>query len=172
MKPLDYCNTPEVELTASEKFRVQCFLPVIDQYNMSLSKRISAYQELREIFGFLQNLDTINSEQAKKNAEVVCKIYPEDLEDSLGVELVHYSEFLKLYIHEKPDDMSKEHFMLKVLIEKPVRNSFPNVEILLRMYMSIMTTNCSGERAFSKLKLIKDRLSTTMTQENLRTGQF
>ena len=35
------------------------------------------------------------------------------------------------------------------------------------MYFCIIT-NCSGERSFSKLKLIKDyRWSTAMTQENL-----
>ena len=32
---------------------------------------------------------------------------------------------------------------------------------------SIMVTNCSGERSFSKLKFIKNRLRTTMTNERL-----
>ena len=30
-----------------------------------------------------------------------------------------------------------------------------------------MITNCSGERSFSKLKFIKNRLRTSMTQERL-----
>ena len=31
-----------------------------------------------------------------------------------------------------------------------------------------MVTNCSGERSFSKLKFIKNRLHTTMTNERVR----
>jgi hypothetical protein len=30
-----------------------------------------------------------------------------------------------------------------------------------------MVSNCSGERAFSKLKIIKNRLRTTLSQEKL-----
>ena len=35
------------------------------------------------------------------------------------------------------------------------------------MYLVLMVTNCSAERAFSKLKLIENRLRTSMTQERL-----
>ena len=35
------------------------------------------------------------------------------------------------------------------------------------MYLVLMVTNCIGERSFSKLKHIKNRLRTTMTQERL-----
>ena len=31
------------------------------------------------------------------------------------------------------------------------------------MYLILMVTNCSGERSFSKLKYIKNRLRTTLT---------
>ena len=45
--------------------------------------------------------------------------------------------------------------------------SFPNVEIALRMYLIPMVTYCSGERSFSKLKYVKNRLRTTMTNERV-----
>ena len=35
------------------------------------------------------------------------------------------------------------------------------------MYSILMVTNCSGERSFSKLKYIKNRLRTTMTNERV-----
>ena len=38
----------------------------------------------------------------------------------------------------------------------------PNIEIMLRIYLSMKVTNCSGERSFSKLKLIKTRLRSIM----------
>ena len=45
--------------------------------------------------------------------------------------------------------------------------SFPNVEIALRSTDVLMVTNCSGERSFSKLKYIKNRLRTTTTNERV-----
>ena len=48
-----------------------------------------------------------------------------------------------------------------------VRCTFPNVDVLLRIYLVLMISNCSGERSFSKLKLIKNRLRTSLGQEKL-----
>ena len=36
--------------------------------------------------------------------------------------------------------------------------TFPNIEIALRIYLSLMVSNCSCERSFSKLKRIKNEL--------------
>ena len=57
--------------------------------------------------------------------------------------------------------------MYKLIIDKGMQDSFPNVAIALRIYLVLMVTNCSAERSFSKLKLIESRLRTSMTQERL-----
>ena len=57
--------------------------------------------------------------------------------------------------------------MYNLIIDKGVKSSFPNVEILLRIYLMLMVTNCSAERSFSKLKLVKNRLRTSMTNNRL-----
>lgn len=54
--------------------------------------------------------------------------------------------------------MSKEKWMHKLLFDHPVKACFSNVEIALRMYLSLAITNSSAERSFSKLKVIKNRL--------------
>lgn len=45
--------------------------------------------------------------------------------------------------------------------------TFANVEIVLRLYLCMFVTNCTGERSFSKLKLIKNYLRNTMGQDRL-----
>ena len=40
--PLDYGQSPEVQLTPSQTFRSQSFVPVIDQFISALKHRISA----------------------------------------------------------------------------------------------------------------------------------
>ena len=44
---------------------------------------------------------------------------------------------------------------------------FPNVSIVLRIVLTIPVTVASGERSFSKLKLIKNYLRSTMKQDRL-----
>lgn len=41
------------------------------------------------------------------------------------------------------------------------------MEVVTRIFLCLMITNCSGERSFSQLKRIKNELRTTMLQERL-----
>ena len=41
------------------------------------------------------------------------------------------------------------------------------MEIVLKIYLTLMVTNCSGERSFSKLKRIKNEIRATMKQARL-----
>ena len=53
LAPLDYGHTPKVVLSPSETFRTQSFILVIDQFLSSRDKRIGAYKEIHDLFGFL-----------------------------------------------------------------------------------------------------------------------
>lgn len=61
----------------------------------------------------------------------------------------------------------KELLMYQLLTTQGLTETFPNVEITLRMYLCMMTTACSGEHSFSKLKRIKNELRSTMKQPRL-----
>ncbi|KAK4881639.1 hypothetical protein RN001_004958 [Aquatica leii] len=58
--------------------------------------------------------------------------------------------------------------MYKLLKSNNLVETFPNVEIAFRIFLSLMVTNASGERSFSKLKLIKNELQNSMCQERLK----
>ena len=80
----------------------------------------------------------------------------------------YFVKTLKDESYEKSEDhISFEQFMYKLIIDKQLKASFPNVEVALRMYLVLMVTHCSAERSFSKLKIIKNRLRTTMGNERL-----
>lgn len=42
LNPLDYGKGPDSQLNHSEKFKVECFLPVIDQMPSAISQRLKA----------------------------------------------------------------------------------------------------------------------------------
>jgi len=86
--------------------------------------------------------------------------YHDDLDDCLGNELVQFADFVDTFKDEQAKDVSRENFMYQLILKRRVQGSFPNVEIALRMYLVLMVSNCSAERSFSKMKLIKNRLCT------------
>lgn len=63
--------------------------------------------------------------------------------------------------------MINKLFMYKILIEKDVFLTFPNVKIALRIYLIIKVTNCSSKHSFSRLKIIKNNLRTSMHTDRL-----
>lgn len=96
--------------------------------------------------------------------------YADDLEDSLGNELVQFASMLNSDVAGIIDSRNHEALEMqvyKLLINNSLQSCFPNVEIALRIYLSLMITNCSGERSFSTLKRVKNELRNTMSQQRL-----
>ena len=57
--------------------------------------------------------------------------------------------------------------MYSLITNQGVRDSFPNTEMVLRLYLTLMISNCTGERSFSKLNLINNILRVSMSQIRL-----
>jgi len=90
-----------------------------------------------------------------------------DLDNSFVDDLCHFAKFADIFKDDEPGNISTELFLYKLIIDNGVQDTFPNVAIALRMYLVLMVTKCSADRSFSKLKLIENRLQTSMTQGRL-----
>lgn len=167
LQPLNYGKTSAVQLSSRDKFRIESFLQVLDQLTISLAERISAYETVCERFGFFADLETIEMHQLELKAQQLVETYPDDLETTLGNELVQLAALLKQYSSNRLEDESVEIFLYKIIFENNLRHTFVNSEIALRIYLSMMVSNCSGERSFSKMKIIKNRLRTSMEESRL-----
>ena len=167
LNQLDEYQDPEVEQISKETFYKNCFIPVINQFISSLTERIAAYDLARERFGFLNQIDKMNSSDLSSAATNLVRICGNDLEPNLGNELTQFSVIIDLYKEDSKDNIPRELFFYQLLFEKDLLAAFPNVEIALRMYLVLMVSNCSGERSFSKMKIIKNILRTTMNQDRL-----
>jgi hypothetical protein len=57
--------------------------------------------------------------------------------------------------------------MIRAQIDAKLITSFLNVNTAFRIYLSIFGTSAEEERSFSKMKLIKNYLRSTMGQQRL-----
>jgi len=132
---------------------------------VSLTQRIAAYSVVCARFGFLANLENLTDDEVGIAAQNLVNNYPDDLESSLGNEFVQLKAFSKHC--EKNEKETTELFLYRVIMENDLKCTFMNSEIALRMYLSLMVSNCEDEKSFSKLKIIKNRLRTSMLQDRL-----
>ena len=78
-------------------------------------------------------------------------------------ELVQFKEFVQ---DEKVSSTSAVE-LLKTLRGRKLHTVFPNTDIALRLFLTMPVTNASGERSFSKLGLVKNRLRSSMQQDRV-----
>ncbi|CAL5212954.1 unnamed protein product [Lathyrus oleraceus] len=158
-------NIPSVELSEEESFRVNYFLYLIDQAVVSLNKRFEQYQEYESIFGFLftshklQSLDDATLKSCCTNFEQALK--HNEQSDIDGNEF--FAE-LKLLREMLPEETIRP---TDILLFLKGFDCFPNTIIAYRILLTIHVTVASTERNFSKLKLLKTYLRSTMSQERL-----
>lgn len=154
-------TTPDVGLSAREKFSATVFLVVMDRVLAVIDCRFESYNDLNNTFGILNNIPSLSVQDLCKRASDLQSRYSADLELDFVEEIVHFREF----VSGKDNSFATE--LLCFLREKNLQVIFPNVSIALRLYLILPVTNTSGERSFSKLKLVKNRLRSTVGQDRL-----
>jgi len=91
-------------------------------------------------------------------------IYKYDLSRDFPDELVQFSEFFRQSVSgEDKKDTCVPLAMLNNIFDNDLLEVFPNMAMCLRMYPSLLVSNCSGERSFSALKRIKTYLRSTLS---------
>ncbi|GBP88981.1 52 kDa repressor of the inhibitor of the protein kinase [Eumeta japonica] len=151
--------------THGQRFEVQVFIVIIDNVLSALTKRMKAYHKITSVYEVFRQLKFLTTEEILEKSSNMVSAYEDDLENSLGGELVQFAELLKTDMaividSKKPEPLEQQFY--KFLINNSLGSCFPNLEIALRIYLSLMITNCSGERSFSTLKRIKTELRNTM----------
>jgi hypothetical protein len=101
----------------------------------------------------------------KKCAADLAIKYDEDI----GPEIINEIEFFKYQAKVVLRDGQNANFLniLNAIKSRELDSTCPNLVIAYRLYLTMPVTVATGERSFSKLKLIKTYLRSTMSQERL-----
>ena len=134
---------------------------MIDSLFAALQKRSQAYEGISARFGFLRNVRSVSSDELSVQSAALVEWFPDDLEASLSGELVQFAALLDTDIGRQATNM------YRLIRRETMQSCFPNVDILLRMYLSLTVTNCTGERSFSKLRRINNAQRTTIGKGRL-----
>lgn len=159
----------EIELVRSgkDKLKAEVYFAVLDRLSVELKKRMSAYTDIHQKFNFLLNIINESTEDISHGAKNLQNIYNSDIEEgTFENECIHFKNFL---LNMKEEELKSHTNLLALLHEYNLCETFPNVTIALRIFLSMASTNCSAERSFSALKRLKNYLRASIGQEKLNS---
>ncbi|XP_073037558.1 uncharacterized protein [Primulina eburnea] len=161
----EYRNTG-FEAAKSEAEKIALQMEMIDNAISSLKTRFEQFQKYEETFGFLFNLNKLKDadDESLNNSCAALEDFLKHEDDSDINALELFSE-LQLLRKALPDWITKPLEVLEYV--KNLHHGFPNAWIAYRILLTIPVTVASAERSFSKLKLIKNYLRSTMSQDRL-----
>jgi hypothetical protein len=163
-RQFDCESTDERTLSAEQAFRTGYFLYIKDQAVTSMNTRFEHLQQYDTFFGFLYNINTMrqlnDDDLLKCCMDLDLALRSESSSDLDGADLCAE---LKTFREIVPESVRTAIQCLQYLWT--IRDSFPNTAIAYRILPTVPVTVASAERSFSKLKMIKNYLKSTMSQD-------
>jgi Domain of unknown function (DUF4371)/hAT family C-terminal dimerisation region len=152
-----------------QKFKVDVYFNLLDIAINSTEERFLQLSNYNKTFGFLHSIQKLSSWKQEdisthcKNLEIA--LSDNSQKDIDGVQLTEELVFISNLL--KPSNRDSPNDVLKYIINDRLIPIFPNLYIALKILLTLPVSVASGERSFSRLKLIKNYLRSTMTQDRL-----
>jgi hypothetical protein len=148
-----------------EAFRVHTFLPIIDTAIGQLERRFEGHKLIADTFAFLypEKLKQMTTSDLEVAAQKLVQTYSHDLSEDLIQEVRSFRNEFRNELGPKETVLD----LLKLISNAKLASSMPELTTACLLFLSIPVTVASAERSFSKLKIIKSYLRSSMAQERL-----
>lgn len=153
---------------AEDMYRVNVFYRVVDIVTQQLKARFEGMFHVSDKFMFLesQRLSQLNDLEIIEHANKLKENNEKDISEGFALQLV----LLKNTFKSELDSNFTIRALLNLILIKHVElsSSFTEVISVLVLFLTLPVTVASAERSFSKLKLIKNFMRSTMSQVRLK----
>ena len=154
---------------AEYNFKTSIFYACIDIVTTQLSRRFEGMNAVATRFRCIQPcaLLTEDDDSLYRHAKNLSSTYEKDLSVDFPEQLLSFRSIMKHQIEKIPNATIKDMAELLIVKHSSIMPSVPDVATAFKIFLTLPVTVASAERSFSKLKLIKNYLRSTMSQERL-----
>ncbi|XP_065264296.1 zinc finger MYM-type protein 1-like [Emys orbicularis] len=166
-KQFTYEADDEPIYNPKEKFKVNFYFAVIDTAIHSVEERFTLMQQISSVFGFLYDVYSLQNTTPKQIMEH-CLNLEQALQHGESKDIDAFDLCNELQaIARRVQKSASPQDVLNFRCTNNLTDSVPNTVIALRILLTLPVSVASGERSFSKLKLIKTYMRTSMLQQRL-----
>ncbi|XP_071689073.1 uncharacterized protein [Rutidosis leptorrhynchoides] len=164
-------NTEREQQSAKDQFRTDYFIVLVDMALVQLNSRFKQMKNFESIFGFLFDasklayLDIVKLKECCMNLESALTC--DNDSDIDGNDLFMELKVLKDMLPKKAYEGERPWTSIQIMEFTKKMDLFPNILLAYKILLTVPVTVASAERSFSKLKLLKSYLRSTMSQERL-----
>lgn len=162
----DYEGVDQECLSVEDEYRISYFLVLVDAALTSLESRFTFISQWLSIFGFVHErqklIDTCEQNELERHCHNYFTIMGDIDEGDLAKEILRFKHVLL-----KDQDLKSAFNFLNYIFEKDLVEIYPNFSIVLRVLLTTPVSVSSAERSFSRLKLIKNFLRSSMSNARL-----
>jgi len=132
-----------------------------------IQKRREAYIKLETRFGFSFK-ENLSRNEIMTEIKTLMSLYENEFDFDAEYFVEEFIQFRSLIIstNDKNTTITPSNQM-KFINNMQISHTFQNVETRLHIFLTMPVTNSTGERSFTVLKIIKNRLRSSLGQEML-----
>ncbi|GKA98587.1 zinc finger MYM-type protein 1-like protein [Tanacetum coccineum] len=156
------------DVTVEHHYQVDVFIVAIDSQLQELNNRFS--RTISKLIRLSATLDPRKSFNSDDICKLVTKYYPLDFTEQDKIELKLKLQHYELDNDPKLKNVTSLSKLCKRLQETEKLETYPLIDRLIRLILTLPVSTATSERAFSRMKLMKTRLRSTMSNSLYHTN--